>query len=103
MHDQSRLSLGPAAPSTTQWRLVFHEVWHEGCLASRDVFYVFIPVCVCSLERRLLSAIVRSFSSVKVNEGVAVVAQWLTNPTMNREVAGSIPGLAPWVKDPALL
>ena len=33
--------------------------------------------------------------------GVPVVAQWLTNPTMNHEVAGSIPGLAR-VKDPAL-
>ena len=26
--------------------------------------------------------------------GVPVVAQWLTNPTRNREVAGSIPALA---------
>ena len=35
--------------------------------------------------------------------GVPVVAQWLTNPTGNHEVVGSIPGLAQLVKDLALL
>jgi len=32
-----------------------------------------------------------------------IVAQWLTNPTRNHEVVGSIPDLAQWVKDLALL
>ena len=34
---------------------------------------------------------------------VPIVAQWLTNPTRNHEVVGSIPDLAQWVKDLVLL
>ena len=36
-------------------------------------------------------------------KSVSVMAQWLMNPTRNHEVSGSIPGLAWWVKDLALL
>ena len=35
--------------------------------------------------------------------GIPIVAQWLTNPTRNYEVEGSILGLAQWVNGLALL
>ena len=34
--------------------------------------------------------------------GVPVVVQWLTNPTRNHEIEGSVPALAQWVNDLAL-
>ena len=41
-------------------------------------------------------------SQVRIS-GVPIMAQWLTNPTGNHEVVGSIPGLAQGVKDSALM
>ena len=40
---------------------------------------------------------------IRIHFRVPVVVQWLINPTKNHEVTGSIPGLAPWVNDLALL
>ena len=44
----------------------------------------------------------QSLSSTSILVGVPFVAQQLTNPTRIHDNVGSIPGLAQWVKDPAL-
>ena len=51
----------------------------------------------------LTSFIVKTLLINYSSLGVPVVAQWLTDPTGNHEVVGSIPGLTQWVEDPVLL
>ena len=50
----------------------------------------------------LISVIETKFIIKNLPTGGPVVAQWLKNPTRNHEVAGSVPGLAQLVEDPAL-
>ena len=57
----------------------------------------------CSLNDNSITSLHADHQRLeKGKSGVPIKVQWLTNPTRNHEVAGSIPGLGQWVKDPAL-
>ena len=69
-------------------------IYSQYTMVSESVFNA--PYCDVTLTS------VNLLITSKSDSGVPVVAQWLTNPTRNHEVAGSVPALAQWVNDPAL-
>ena len=82
--------------------------WLLLCWSLFEPLYFYRYLVVGSLLRdfacsKFFSSVLVLFAVLKnVHIGVPVVAQWLTNPTRNHEVAGSVPALAQWVNDPAL-
>ena len=67
----------------------------------------FFPVGAAPLDKLLLEDVLQAGKELSDRNkilwmGVPVVAQWLTNPTRNHEVAGLVPDLAQWVDDLAL-
>ena len=65
--------------------------------------FIYISLQLFSFYKGRVGGVTIVSQQVKrPTSGVPVVAQWLTDLTRNHEVAGSIPGLTQWVKDPVL-
>ena len=94
--------------------MVFHAVnyWKVNGISLLKTVQV-VSVCFLNImswsseqsrmEMHMFNQHIWSASRIKNRgSGIPLVAQWLTNPTRNHEVVGSIPALAQWVKDLAL-
>ena len=75
---------GDGTRTSTEIRWILNPLYHSG-----NSHVINVGFCCCC----------RCFCLKTTFIGVPVMAQWLMNPTKNHEVAGSIPGLAQWVKD----
>ena len=83
----------------------FKPILYKGPLYSTYILNLLPGFLFLFLLLRLFPWVMNSgqFSHSKIPPfGVPIMARWLTNPTRNHEVVGSIPGLAHWVKDLAL-
>ena len=75
----------------------------QGCLLLPLLFNIGLEVlAMAGRGENEIKGIQIGKEEVKLSLGVPVVAQWLMNPTGSHEHVGSVPGLAQWVKDPAL-
>ena len=96
--------------------IIFKRVWYCTAIsfilscntAHQPIFATLRSDCaVCLFNKCVLCRTLWTLSyylifTIRKIPGVPVVAQWLTNPTRNYEVAGSVPALAQWVDDLAL-
>ena len=92
--------LGPASYFNRVWKLTSPAL---GCGLHLFYKYIFSNLKTSSYsihESGETEHLKYKNKSLKIR--VPIVAQWLMNPTKNHEVEGSIPGLAQWVKVPAL-
>ena len=75
----------------------------KGKMKSMLCLFAYLPTYLFLILHSSHIVSEREIWKIKCGEGgVPIVEQWLTNPTGNHRFAGSVPGLARWVGDPAL-